>query len=50
VWKYGREGVEEGIWKFCNRIWKGEGWPDNWKEGIIIPIVKKGDGKKKKRL
>lgn len=22
----------------------GRGWPEDWKEGIIIPIVKKGEG------
>ena len=28
----------------CNRVWNGEGWPEIWKEGIVVPIVKKGDG------
>lgn len=31
---------------FCNRIWKGEEWPKVWKEGVVIPIRKKGKGKK----
>lgn len=30
----------------CNRVWKGEKWPDSWKEGVIVPIVKKGEGEK----
>lgn len=30
------------MWKFCNRVWKGEAW----KEGEIVPIVKKGGGDK----
>lgn len=25
----------------CNRVWKGEGWPEEWKKGVI-PTVKKG--------
>lgn len=25
VWKYGGVKLEEWIWKFCNRVWKGEG-------------------------
>lgn len=27
----------------CNRVWRGEGWPKRWKEGII---VKKEEGDK----
>jgi hypothetical protein len=46
VWKYGGERVTEWIIEFCNRVWKGEGWPEDWKEGVIIPIVKKGEGRK----
>ena len=26
------------------RVWKGEGWPQGWKEGLIAPITKKGEG------
>lgn len=25
--------------------WMGEEWPDRWKEGMVVPIRKKGDGK-----
>ncbi|XP_067214151.1 uncharacterized protein [Linepithema humile] len=46
VWKYGGEELEEWVWGFCNRVWKGEGWPENWKEGVIVPIMKKGEGEK----
>lgn len=34
AWKYGGEGMEEWVWEFCNRVWKGEGWPERWKEGV----------------
>jgi len=44
AWKYGGEEMEEWVWKVCNKIWKGEGWPEEWKEGVLIPIVKKGQG------
>ncbi|XP_067208444.1 golgin subfamily A member 6-like protein 25 [Linepithema humile] len=46
AWKYGGEEVEEWVWKWCNRVWKGEGWPENWKEGVVVPIVNKGDGER----
>lgn len=48
VWKYGGEELEGWIREFCNRIWRGEGWPEEWKEGIIVPIVKKGEGERVK--
>lgn len=44
VWKYGGEEVEGWIWKLCNRVCNGEGWPKDWREGVIVPIIKKGEG------
>ncbi|XP_011883686.1 PREDICTED: RNA-directed DNA polymerase from mobile element jockey-like, partial [Vollenhovia emeryi] len=44
VWKYGGVELERWIGEVCNKIWKGEGWPEGWKEGMIVPIVKKGQG------
>lgn len=38
--------LEEWIWRYCNRIWKEEEWPEGWKEGVIEPIVKKGKREK----
>ncbi|KAL6431964.1 hypothetical protein ACFW04_007414 [Cataglyphis niger] len=46
VWKYGGENMEEWIWKICNRVWKGEGWIEEWNEGVIVPILKKGKGER----
>lgn len=40
------EEVEEWILDLCRRVWRGEGWPKNWREGVIVPIVKKGMGEK----
>ncbi|XP_068991496.1 trichohyalin-like [Neodiprion pinetum] len=45
-WRYGGEEMEQWIWKTCNRVWVGEGWPEDWREGLIAPIVKKGEGKR----
>ncbi|XP_072761238.1 uncharacterized protein [Anoplolepis gracilipes] len=45
VWKYRGKGLEKWAWEFCNRVWGGEGWPEGWKERVIVPIVKKREGK-----
>jgi len=46
VWKYGGEEVRKWLWEICNGVWRGESWPDEWREGIVVPIVKKREGKK----
>ncbi|XP_020298973.1 uncharacterized protein LOC109863175 [Pseudomyrmex gracilis] len=46
VWKYGGDDMESWIGKFCNKVWKRKSWLKEWKEGIIVPIVKKRDGQK----
>lgn len=46
VWKYGGEEIGKWIWEVCRRVWMGEGWPEQWKGGEIISIVKKGEGRK----
>lgn len=32
----------EWVWRICGKIWKSEGWPEEWNERVIVPIVKKG--------
>jgi len=44
AWKYGGEALEEWIWNLCNGVWKGAGWPEGWKEGVVVPVLKKGEG------
>lgn len=39
-----RKEVRKWLWEICNRVWKGEGWPEDWREGIVVPILKKGRG------
>nr|XP_046472570.1 uncharacterized protein LOC124214348 [Neodiprion pinetum] len=46
VWRYGGEEMEQWVWKTCNRVWVGEGWREDWREGLIAPIVKKGERKR----
>ncbi|XP_071648500.1 uncharacterized protein [Temnothorax longispinosus] len=48
VWKYGGEEMVRWAWEICKRVWRGEGWPEQWKEGEIIPLVKKGEEKEVK--
>ena len=26
--RYGGEGVRKAMWKVCNKVWRGEGWPE----------------------
>jgi len=44
AWKYERERLER--WDYCNEVWRGEGWPESWKKGVVVPIVKKREGEK----
>ncbi|XP_071652387.1 uncharacterized protein [Temnothorax longispinosus] len=46
VWKFGGEMVKVWLWEVCNRMWKGERWPEDWRERSIVPIGMKGKGKK----
>lgn len=27
-WKYGGEGLRRIVWEVCEKVWKGEGWPE----------------------
>lgn len=43
-WKYGEKEVTAWVWGMCNRVWKGEEWPDMWMERVIVPMEKgRGD-------
>lgn len=34
------------MWEICNKVWKGKGWPEEWREGVVVPVVKRGEGEK----
>ncbi|KAH0820667.1 hypothetical protein GEV33_002124 [Tenebrio molitor] len=42
-WIYGTEREVDRLLEIMNGVWKGEGFPQKWKEGIICPIYKKGE-------
>lgn len=46
VWRYGGEETER--WMEERKIWGEEGWPEDWKEGVIVPVRKKRKGKEVK--
>lgn len=39
VWKYVGERMEEWVWSFCSKVWRGE---EQWRDEIIVLLVKKG--------
>jgi len=41
--KYGGDELARRITTLCNRIWTTGQIPDDWCDGIILPIHKKGD-------
>jgi hypothetical protein len=41
--KHGGDETTEKIQQLCNRIWETGEVPRDWKDGIIIPLPKKGD-------
>jgi hypothetical protein len=43
AWMYGTERVVERMVELMNGVWRGEGFPADWREGVICPIFKKGE-------
>lgn len=37
-------------WEIYKRVWRGKGWPRDWREGIIVPIRKKRESERQQRL
>lgn len=38
AWRFMSQELGEEFWKLINRIWKGEGIPEDWNKGIINPM------------
>lgn len=39
--KYRGEKIRVEIWKIVNKVWMREGWPEEWKTLLIVPLLKK---------
>lgn len=46
AWIYSREKIRTKLKEVLRRVWRGEGFPEEWREGVITPIHKKGDKNK----
>ena len=33
------------LYSVCQQIWKTQQWPQDWKQSVFIPILKKGNAK-----
>ena len=42
--------MRKEIWKICNKVWRGEGWPEGWRTGLVVPLIKKGERVKVEEL
>jgi hypothetical protein len=46
AWMYGAERMVDRMVELMNEVWRGEGFPVDWREGVIRPIFKKGEKNK----
>ena len=40
-----RDDVVKVLQSICQKIWKTQQWPQDWKKSVFIPIPKKGNAK-----
>ena len=40
-----KDGAVKVLHSICQKIWKTQQWPQDWKRSIFIPIPKKGNAK-----
>jgi hypothetical protein len=43
AWMYGTERIVERMVELMNGVWRGEGFPVDWRDGVICPIFKKAE-------
>lgn len=42
AWINGGVAIKQKVGRILKLVWKGEGFPEEWREGVIVPIFKKG--------
>ena len=40
-----KDGAVKVLQSICQKIWKTQQWPQDWKRSVFIPIPKKGNAK-----
>ena len=40
-----KDGAVKVLHSVCQKIWKAQQWPQDWKRSVFIPIPKKGNAK-----
>ena len=40
-----KDDVVKVLYSICQKIWKTQQWPQDWKRSVFIPIPKKGSAK-----
>ena len=40
-----KDDAVKALYSICQRIWKTQQWPQDWKRSVFIPIPKKGNAK-----
>ena len=40
-----KDDAEKVLHSICQRIWKSQQWPQDWKRSVFIPVPKKGNAK-----
>ena len=43
AWINGGQNIRVALMDLMKRVWQGDGLPDEWKIGLIVPLYKKGD-------
>lgn len=43
VWSFAGQGLVNKLIGILGKVWEGQGLPEEWKMGIVVPLFKKGN-------